>query len=218
MVPLVAVLIQQLALGGRLPLLTGVNLGVTMLSLLAPLVYPVLAIMLTLDAFTEEARRGTLKTSLFLPVTRTGLFLAKGASVVVGMAVVVGAGFVSALACSLFLPLGGSILNLLAVTASGWLAALLPLAMVIAMTMCLSQFVGSGNGVMAVMLLGAVALGVLAWVVPSLSPVLPTRGLSFGVDVAWGGLSRSELSAMVLFAWTLLLGTVGWIRFDRRSY
>ncbi len=217
LVPLALALLQRVLLPGQV-ILAREDILTTALRLMAPLVLPLMAATLAIDAFTDEVAKGSIRSTLFLPAGRTTVFWAKALAVLSGSAVSIGTIWGVTLISGIFLPGRDPLLQWLGAGLATLVASLAPVAMVIAAVLFLSQWLKSAGGILVTLVLGSLALGILPFLVNGIGPILPTTWLGYGASAQTMS-PMGLLSAFgVLAAWTTLFAMTGWLRFEKRAF
>ena len=215
-IPMVVVLAKILALGWSTTFVYREDLFRLALSLYTPLILPLFSIVLTADAFIEEQSRGSLKTTLLLPDSRSGHFWAKLAGAFAGTAgMLLSLWFFSAV-FSLALPSRGGWPISLGFGLLQGLASLLPILVVIGFSVLASQFIKSGSG----MVLALIGLAIVMKLIPlwlgGLNGILPTAWLGFGANIAaLQPVSVLHATAGMLL-WSVFTCGLAIMRFERK--
>lgn len=129
LVPLVLAILQRVYLPGQ-AMLTREDLLSSALRVLTPLVLPLMVAALSIDAFTDEIAKGSIRSTLFLPAGRATVFWAKSLSILGGGAFILSAMCRVALLSGLFLPHRNSVLQWMGSDLATTAAALVPVALV----------------------------------------------------------------------------------------
>ena len=217
LVPVVLAILQQVFLPGQ-AMLTREDLLSSALHVLTPLVLPLMAAALSIDAFTDEIAKGSIRSTLFLPAGRTTVFWAKSLSILGGSATILSAMWGISLISGLFLPHNASILQWMGSNTVAAAAALVPSALVIAAVLALSQWMKSAGGMLVTLVLGSIALNLLPLLVKGIHTILPTTWMDFGTSAQTMTLAGVILALGVLAAWTILFSMIGWFRFEKRPF
>lgn len=215
-IPFGAVLLKVLTLGWQPTLIYREDLFRLALSILTPLVLPLFALGLTTDAFMEEQAKGSLKTSVLLPDTRTGHFAAKVLSCFTGTSLMMAALWLSSLISGMLLPSRGGYMLSLGIGLLQGTASLLPILMVLGFSSLASQWIKSASGMMLTLIGLALVMNLSPLWIGNLSTILPTNWLGFGSNIAYISTSAlfQALSGMLL--WTVFSGGLALLRFERR--
>ena len=217
LVPLALAVLQCVLLPGQ-AILAREDLLTTALHLLAPLVLPLMAAALAIDAFTDEIAKGSIRTTLFLPAGRATVYWAKALAVLAGSAVSIGAMWGMTLITGFFLPGRNPLIQWVGADLASFLAALAPAAMVIAAVLALSQWLKSAGGILVTLVLGSVVLNLLPFLVEGIGPILPTTWLGYGASAGTMAPTGLLSAFTVLAAWTTLFSMSGWLRFEKRAF
>lgn len=217
LVPLALAMLQHMLLPGQ-AILAREDLLTTALRLMTPLVLPLMAAALAIDAFTDEITKGSIRSTLFLPAGRATVYWAKALAVWGGTTVSIGAMWGITLISGIFLPGREPLLLWMGADLATILTSLAPAAFVIAAVLALSQWLKSAGGILVTLVLGSLALNFIPFLVKGIRPILPTTWLGYGA-------SALTLSPMGLFsafgvlaAWTTLFAMAGWMRFEKRAF
>jgi ABC-type transport system involved in multi-copper enzyme maturation permease subunit len=217
MVPLVLAALARVLLPGQ-AILAREDLMATALRLLAPLVLPMMVAALSIDAFTDEIAKGSIRTTLFLPAGRTTVYWAKAMAILAGSAVAIEAMWAMSLVTGLFLPGRDSLFQWVGTGLSASMAALVPVAMIIAAVLALSQWLKSAGGILVSLILGSIVLNFLPLLAKGIGPILPTTWLGFGASAQTMTFAGLLSALVVLAAWTVLFAMAGWMRFEKRAF
>jgi ABC-type transport system involved in multi-copper enzyme maturation permease subunit len=152
LIPIAAVLLKGLAIGWEITVINREDLFRTALSLFTPLVLPLFTIILAADAFMDEQSKGSLRTSVLLPDTRSAHFTAKTASAFAGAFFMVLALWLSSLVSGIAIPSRGEWLASAAFGLLQCLASLLPVLIVLGFAALATQCFKSVGGMIAVLL------------------------------------------------------------------
>jgi len=217
LLPVALAVLQGVLLPGQ-AILAREDLFLTSLRLIAPLVLPLMAATLALDAFTDEIGKGSIRSTLFLPAGRATVYWAKALSILAGSAFATGTMWLSSVLSGLFLPGRDSWLVWLGTGLAATAASLLPTAFIIATVMVLAQFMKSAGGILVSLVIGSLGLNLLSFLVKDLAPVLPVTWLGYGASAMTLPPAGLLAAFAVLAAWTTLFGMAGWLRFERRGF
>ena len=215
-IPILIVLAKVLALGWDIPLIYREDLFRMALSLFTPMILPLFSIVLVADAFTDEHSKGSLKTSLLLPDSRTGHFMAKIISSVTGASAMLFALWFSSLVFGLILPSRGGWILSLGMGLLQCLASLLPIIVVLGFSSLASQTIKSGSG----MILSLIGLTLVMRLLPlwlgDLSRILPTTWLGFGANIGYLPLASLLYALTGMLLWTVFTGGLALLRFESK--
>jgi ABC-type transport system involved in multi-copper enzyme maturation permease subunit len=217
LVPVALAVLQRVLLPGQ-GVLTREDLMTSALRLLSPLVLPLMVAALSIDAFTDEMAKGSIRSTLFLPAGRAFTFWAKFMSLLAGSAVLIATMWGTTLLSGLFLPQRHALLLWASADLATGFAALVPVTLIIAAVLALSQWLKSAGGILVTLVLGSIALNALPFVVEGVDNILPTTWLGFGASAQTMNPTGLVLALAVLAAWTTLFSMVGWIRFEKRAF
>ena len=215
--PILLALLQNAILPGR-AILSREDLFSTGLNLLATLIFPLMAAVLALDAFTDEIAKGSIRSTLFLPAERSTIYWGKGLSAWAGSAFAIGCMWVSSLLTGLFLPGRDSFLLWFGAGFASFVASLVPMAMIVALVMGLAQWMKSAGGILLSLVLGSMVVNLLPLLVRGVSTILPTTWLRYGAVALSLPLSGWLAALAVLLSWTMVFGMAGWLRFEKRAF
>ena len=198
---------------------TSAGFPILVLNLIVNVVIPLFATLVTLDAISGEFSRNTMKLALTRPVSRLKVFTAKISAVgifVAGnlLAVMV----LSVLSGMLFNPVEAVLSGLLRVIAA-YVASLLPLMVWVLLVGVLAHLVRSGTGAFFLSILIFMALRGLALLLPGLSGIFPTSGLSWYTLWLAETLPVQKIltQGILMGAYALLLFLAGFWLFDKRD-
>lgn len=215
-IPMMIALANALALGRNITLIYREDLIRTALSLFTPLILPLFAIVLVADAFIDEQSKGSLKTTLMLPDSRNGHFMAKIISSLAGVSAMILALWFFSIVSGLALPSHGGWLLSIGMGLLQSIASLLPIIMVIGFSVLVSQFSKSGSGMVLTLIGLSLVMKLLPLWVGDLNRILPTAWLGFGANI--GSLSMTSIlyALAVMLLWTVLSGGIAIMRFERK--
>lgn len=216
LIPLAIVLIKALALGWSTTLLYREDLFRVALSLFTPLILPLFSVVLCADAFMDEQSKGSLKTSLLLPDTRWGHFIAKIISTFIASATMMLSLWFFTLVSGLLLPSDGGWLRTLGIGLLQSVASLLPILMVIGFSVLATQLFKSGSG----MVLSLVGLAFVMKISPlwlgDLNGILPATWLGFGANITYLSFASFLYALAVMILWTVFTSGLGYLRFEKK--
>jgi ABC-type transport system involved in multi-copper enzyme maturation permease subunit len=216
LLPLVVVAASLLALGRDATVLYREDLFRTALSLFAPAILPLFAVVLVADAFLEEQSKGSLRTSLLLPDSRSGHFFAKLGSAFTGAASMILSLWLFSLAAGLALPSRGEWLATLGTGFLQGLASLLPVLMVLGFSVLASQLMKSTGGMILSLLGLALVLRLLPFWLGDPVGILPTSWLGFGANIGYLPPAGILRALAVTLLWAVFTGGLALFRFERR--
>ncbi len=217
LVPLALAVLQRLLLPGQ-SVLTREDVLSSALHLVAPLVLPLMAAALAIDAFCDEAAKGAIRSTLFLPAGRTAVYWAKAIAVLAGCGVLVGAMWGMTLIAGIFLPGRGPVFAWIGADLASGIAALAPAALIVGFVVMLSQWLKSAGGILVTLVLASIAVNFLPFLIKGIGPVLPTTWMGLGASVRTMSMTGALSALVVLVAWTVLFAMVGWLRFEKRPF
>lgn len=214
LIPLIPVVGDWLSSGVFTNLLWREDLYRISLSLFTPLLLPLFVIAMTADAFAAGKQGDSLRTSLLMPESRIGQFVAKTLSVVTGSAAILAAMGLSSIVFGLLLPTRGTMLTALVTGLMQLIVSLLPVIMLTAFAALAAQFLKSGSSVVLMLIAASLLLRMLPIWIDNISRVLPTSYVGYGAGYI--GLSSLIFATVVMLGWTVMAGGIAMMRFEKR--
>ena len=215
-IPMLIVLGKVLALGWNVTLIYREDLFRMSLSLFTPLLLPLFSIVLVADAFIDEQSRGSLKTSILLPDSRSGHFMAKMAGSFAGATGMMVSLWFFSLVFGLALPSRGEWLLSLGMGLLQGLASLLPIIMVLGFSVLASQYIKSGSGMVLAMIGLALVMRLLPLWFGDLNSILPTTWLGFGDNIGYLSPSNILYALAIMLLWVVFTNGLAMYRFERK--
>lgn len=215
-IPILIVLAKVLALGWNITLLYREDLFRLALSFYTPFILPLFAIILIADTFNDEQSKGSLKTSILLPDSRSGHFMAKMAGSFSGVSGMVLSLWFFSIVMGLLLPSRGAWFLSICMGFIQSLASLLPIIMVLGFAVLASQFTRSGSGMVLLLILLSLVMRLIPLWIGDLNRLLPTSWLGFGSNISSLPLSSSFYAVAVMLLWSIFTSGLALFHFERK--
>lgn len=215
-IPLLVVLANIFALGRGNAAIFREDLFRLALGIFTPVILPLFAVSLVSDAFTDEQSKGSLRTSVLMPDSRTRHFMAKTTGAFTGAAAMAATLWLASNIFGLALPSRGDWLLSAGSSVLQAAGSLFPVIMVIGFAVLGTQFVKSSSGLFLSLAGLVLVMKMSRFFVGNLYYFLPVNWLGYGANVIYAPAGSLAMSLSMMLLWAVFTGGIALLRFERR--
>ncbi|MCX7748358.1 MAG: ABC transporter permease [Clostridia bacterium] len=214
------ILIYYLKVDTGLWVIQGEDYPIKALGIFAGFILPLFVSMITIDLFSEEYTKGTIKVALLRPIARYKIYLAKIVAVGIYIAANLLLIFITSSIASLFLGVGDHLAASTLQNLAAYIMALFPLLLVAVISSFVSQFFKSGSGALAAMVLIYFILKLSPLLLPALSTFSPLAAFDFYSLWTGSTLSPGNIFLMFMFmlSYYIIFLAPGIYLFDKKDF
>ncbi|MEN8905352.1 MAG: ABC transporter permease [Clostridiales bacterium] len=195
------------------------KLPITVLDFTMALVIPIFIFMITSDLFANEISNSTIIISLVRPVSRFKVYITKLISVSVFIITILASMFISSFIVSMFSGKISEVFGELLINLYTYIAAILPLIMLITITAFIAQFLKSSSGTVVFMVIGFLLLPVISALVPEFSVILPTSYIDWYQNFSYSSINVYTITNEFMFivGYVIIFLSLGVYLFERKD-
>ena len=215
-IPLAVALANVLALGWNNAVIYREDLFRLALGIFTPLILPLFAVSLVADAFIDEQSKGSMRTSVLLPDSRTGHFAAKVTCAIAGALTMLMTLWTANLIFGLALPSRGKWLLSMGNGILQALGSLFPILVVIGFSVLGAQILKSTSGLLLSLIGLAIAMDISRLWIGDLNGFLPVNWLGAGAGFIYLSMGSLLVTLVSMLLWTVFTCGLALLRFERR--
>jgi ABC-2 type transport system permease protein len=195
------------------------KLPVTVLDFAIALIIPIFIFMITSDLFAGEISNNSMILSLVRPISRTKVYLSKLLSVGIFIIGILAITFLDAFIVSLFGDSISEVFGKLLLNLNAYVAAVVPLIMLVVITAFVAQFLKSSSGTIVLMIIGLLILPVLGTLLPEVRSILPTTYLDWYQNFSYGSVDIVSVANefMFILAYVIIFLSLGIFFFEKKD-